>query len=321
MPVGNAAGDLVASWLNPTSIVIGVLAVATGAYLAAVYLAADARRIGDEELAQAFRRRALAPGVVAGALARRRPGRRARRRARALRRPTSGAGPRGARGVGRRRAGDARAARGAPRFEPARYAAAARGRRDRRRLGARAAAELLPGLTVQEAAAGRSTLVALVVGVLAGSLILFRRLALLFRLVLRGAFDARGRTARTERHPRHPLRPPDAACPRVLTTAGTVATGLALFGGGWREPLGIAVLLIVAAAGSVGLVWLALSATTTTSTFPTVRPPGGGTREGMSSARRPARERHPATPASASTWCGRSVSRAITSRWICDVPS
>ena len=99
--------------------------------------------------------------------------------------------------------------------------------------------------------------------------------------------------------------------------AGTV---LALFGGGWREPLGIAVLLAVAAARSVGLVKLALAGQPETDVS-TVRPSGGGTREGMSSARRPARESHPATPASASTWCGRSVSRAITSRWICDVPS
>src|SRR6476646_5043067 len=29
VPVGNAAGDLVTSWLNPTSITIGVIAVAT----------------------------------------------------------------------------------------------------------------------------------------------------------------------------------------------------------------------------------------------------------------------------------------------------
>ena len=50
VPVGNAAGNLISSWLNPTSILIGVLAVATSAYLAAVYLAADAARLGEEEL-------------------------------------------------------------------------------------------------------------------------------------------------------------------------------------------------------------------------------------------------------------------------------
>jgi hypothetical protein len=63
VPVGNAKGDPVTSWLNPTSIAIGVLAVATGAYLAAVYLSADARRLGSAELEDAFRRRALAAGV------------------------------------------------------------------------------------------------------------------------------------------------------------------------------------------------------------------------------------------------------------------
>src|SRR5919205_276730 len=38
VPVGNARGDLITSWLNPTSILIGVLAVVTGVYLAAVFL-------------------------------------------------------------------------------------------------------------------------------------------------------------------------------------------------------------------------------------------------------------------------------------------
>ena len=69
VPVGNAAGDLVTSWLNPTSATIGAIAVVTGAYLAAVYLAADARRIGDLELEEAFRRRALGTAVAAGAIA------------------------------------------------------------------------------------------------------------------------------------------------------------------------------------------------------------------------------------------------------------
>ena len=67
VPVGNAEGDLFSSWLNPTSLLIGVLAVATAAYLAAVFLAADAARQDDEPLIAAFRRRALVAGVVAGA--------------------------------------------------------------------------------------------------------------------------------------------------------------------------------------------------------------------------------------------------------------
>ena len=69
VPFGNAAGDLITSWLNPTSILIGVLAVAFCAYLAAVYLAADAARRGEPDLVAAFRTRALAAGAVAGALA------------------------------------------------------------------------------------------------------------------------------------------------------------------------------------------------------------------------------------------------------------
>src|SRR3954447_15565618 len=69
VPVGNAQGDLFSSWLNPTSILVGLLAVAFSGYLAAVYLAADSRRLGDEELERWFRGRALVSAVVAGALA------------------------------------------------------------------------------------------------------------------------------------------------------------------------------------------------------------------------------------------------------------
>src|SRR5437588_1708194 len=69
VPVGNAAGHLFSSWLNPTSILVRVLAVATSAYLAAVYLAADAVRVGDRDLERAFRARALLAGVLTGAIA------------------------------------------------------------------------------------------------------------------------------------------------------------------------------------------------------------------------------------------------------------
>ena len=69
VPVGNARGDLITSWLNPVSIMAGVLAVAFSGYLAAVYLAADARRLAEPILVRDFRIRALAAGVVAGALA------------------------------------------------------------------------------------------------------------------------------------------------------------------------------------------------------------------------------------------------------------
>ncbi len=69
VPVGNAAGDIFSSWLNPTSITIGVVAVVLCAYLAAVYLAADADRKGRADLADAFRKRGLVAGVVTGAVA------------------------------------------------------------------------------------------------------------------------------------------------------------------------------------------------------------------------------------------------------------
>ncbi|MFD7461297.1 MULTISPECIES: cytochrome d ubiquinol oxidase subunit II [unclassified Streptomyces] len=68
VPPGIAAGDLVTSWVNPTSLISGVLAVGTAAYLAAVYLTRDAQRTGDEPLTQAFRLRALYTGVFVGVM-------------------------------------------------------------------------------------------------------------------------------------------------------------------------------------------------------------------------------------------------------------
>ena len=70
VPVGNAAGHLFSSWLNPACVFIGVLAVTNGAYLAAVYLAADAARLGDVDArARVPRACASAPDCVAGAVA------------------------------------------------------------------------------------------------------------------------------------------------------------------------------------------------------------------------------------------------------------
>ena len=69
MPVGNAAGDAVSSWVNPLSLVIGALFVATGAYLSAVFLVNDSRRAGAPDLERYFATRALVAAVVAGALA------------------------------------------------------------------------------------------------------------------------------------------------------------------------------------------------------------------------------------------------------------
>jgi cytochrome d ubiquinol oxidase subunit II len=69
VPAGNAEGDEWSSWINLTSIYIGVLCVATGAFVSAVYLAADALRGGFDDLVERFRVRALGAGVVTGILA------------------------------------------------------------------------------------------------------------------------------------------------------------------------------------------------------------------------------------------------------------
>jgi cytochrome bd ubiquinol oxidase subunit II len=69
VPAGGQAGDPWTSWVNPTSIVGGVLAVVVGAYLAAVYLVWDSRRLGDPAMVDYFRRRAVAAAVVAGVVA------------------------------------------------------------------------------------------------------------------------------------------------------------------------------------------------------------------------------------------------------------
>lgn len=66
---GNAVVDPWAAFLNPFSIYVGVLAVVFSAYLAAIFLTGDARRLGAPDVAAAFRVRALASGGLAGALA------------------------------------------------------------------------------------------------------------------------------------------------------------------------------------------------------------------------------------------------------------
>jgi cytochrome bd ubiquinol oxidase subunit II len=62
------SGDPIGSWLNPTSVAVGLLAVAAGAYIAGAFLTADARRAAPT-LVDTFRRRTFGAGVVAGGLA------------------------------------------------------------------------------------------------------------------------------------------------------------------------------------------------------------------------------------------------------------
>src|SRR6188472_1651512 len=68
VPAGGQAGDPVASWINPTAILGGILAVAAAAYLAAVYLVCDARTISDNAMVEHFRRRAIIAAGVVGVL-------------------------------------------------------------------------------------------------------------------------------------------------------------------------------------------------------------------------------------------------------------
>ena len=69
VPAGGVAGDPWSSWVNPTSVLGGVLAVCTSAYLAAFFLVWDADRLADAAMVDYFRRRAIAAGVVAGVVA------------------------------------------------------------------------------------------------------------------------------------------------------------------------------------------------------------------------------------------------------------
>jgi cytochrome d ubiquinol oxidase subunit II len=254
VPVGNAAGDLWSSWLNPTSITAGVLALLSSAYLAAVYLAADARRQADHEMAATFRVRALVAGSVAGVAA------------------VAGAL------VVRE---DARWIFDRLVDTPAVLSVAlsllagaatlvlvARWRLDAARVSAAVAVAavvggwalaqnpvLLPGLTVHEAAAPDNVLVLLVVSILAGGLILFPSLALLFDLVLRGRFSAEPHAARAAA-PAVPTRVLPAALPPTRLAGACFALGAAVLvigESGWTHVIGVALLAAFIVLGASAL--------------------------------------------------------------------
>ncbi|MGH2974949.1 MAG: cytochrome d ubiquinol oxidase subunit II, partial [Solirubrobacterales bacterium] len=66
---GDGNGAPFSSWLEPLPLLTGAMFVASGAYLAAVFLVGDARRAGDERMERYFARRALAAAGVAGVAA------------------------------------------------------------------------------------------------------------------------------------------------------------------------------------------------------------------------------------------------------------
>jgi cytochrome d ubiquinol oxidase subunit II len=257
VPVGNASGHMFSSWLNPTSIFVGILAVVSSAYLAAVYLAADAARDNHQALEEDFRQRALGAGVVAGALA-----------------------------IGGIFIVNAdnhalfhslMSGRAVPavvvsfaaglatlvlvyvrRYEPARY------------CGALAVAAIiagwalsrwptiLPGLTVQQAAAGHDTLVWVIVAVLVGGAILFPALALLFRLALTGRLLAAEAT-----HTDAPVPGLRDVRPRLL---GRVALACLIAGFGllniadarWAHGVGVVCMLSFVVLGFRAIIFTAL---------------------------------------------------------------
>lgn len=250
VPVGNAAGGPVSSWLNPTSILIGVLAVAAASYLAAVFLSGDAARKGDGELELAFRQRALVAGLAAGAIAL--AGLLVVRHDASFlyHRLVDGPGLPAlvvsiAAGFGtlalvwRRR------------YEPARFSAALAVAAIIAGWGLAQAPVLLPGLTVRQAAAPHDTLVAVVVAVLAGGAILFPSLAFLFRLVLKGTFD----TERAAGEPIPPVRRLLAASSsgllaRVVTACLIAGIGFTTVAdAGWAHAIGVSSLLAFVALG------------------------------------------------------------------------
>ncbi|GAA3240433.1 cytochrome d ubiquinol oxidase subunit II [Dactylosporangium siamense] len=250
VPVGNAAGDLVTSWLNPTSVVIGALGVATGAHLAAVYLAADAHRLGERSLELDFRARALGSGVVVGALA--------LAGLLVVRADAPALYDGLTRGWGAVMAGSSAAAGLVTlvlvqrrRFGPSRVTAALAVAAVLAGWAAAQRPSILPGLTVEEAAAGRATLLAVVVAVVAGAVVLVPSLALLFHLYLRGRLDpvagpdvtvGSGPAAGHETHHR---------TARAVVAAATLLAGVVLtsvVGSGWPLVLGVGCLIVCAVA-------------------------------------------------------------------------
>jgi cytochrome bd ubiquinol oxidase subunit II len=66
---GEGNGAPFSSWLEPLPLLTGAMFVASGAYLAAVFLSGDARRTGDAEMQRYFAQRALLAAAVAGVAA------------------------------------------------------------------------------------------------------------------------------------------------------------------------------------------------------------------------------------------------------------
>jgi cytochrome d ubiquinol oxidase subunit II len=236
--VGNPGGSIVSSWVNPTSLTVGLLAVASAAYLAAVFLCGDAQRHGERRLVERFRARALGAGVVAGAVAA--AGIVVLRfdAHRLFTRLTQGAGL--APLVVSLAAGAATLALvWRRRYEPARYTAALAVASTIAGWALAQQPRLLTGLTIRQAAAGHDVQVAVVVAVVAGGVLLFPALALLFRLTLGGSLDPGGDQAQ----PSVRSLAPSAHGARIAAASLIAGAGfLTVADAGWAHAIGIACL-------------------------------------------------------------------------------
>jgi cytochrome bd ubiquinol oxidase subunit II len=252
VPVGNAAGDMVTSWWNPLSVTIGLIAVAFSAYLAAVFLSGDAVRRGEAGLAERFRARALVSGAVAGAaavaglVALRSDAHRLYHEllfGRAL--PAlivSAVAGLATLGLVRRR-----------RYEPARYTAALAVAAVIAGWALAQSPDLLPGYTIDDAAAPRDTMIAVVVAVIAGGIILFPSLAVLFRLTLAGQLHP-GESA-ADAHPGAGPPVVGARAARGAVACLVVALGfLTAADAAWAHAIGVAALFGFATLGAAALI-------------------------------------------------------------------
>src|SRR4051812_7600543 len=275
VPYGKAEGDLVSSWLNPTSAVVGALAIAISAYLAAVYLCDDAQRRGEHALVAPYRRRALGAGTVAGLLAL--AGLAVLQRdAHPLYREliagpglpavivSGAAGGPAARVVLPRRGPPAVIVSGAAgvsalglvlrrRFQLARLAAALAVAAIVAGWALAQQPQLLPGLTVDQAAAPRDTLIAVIVAVAGGGIVVIPSLLVLLRLSVAGrlgdysadggSVDPRNGPVRTPGL--HPVRAGRLGIACLIGGFGFLTVAEA----GWAHAIGVTLLLAAIALG------------------------------------------------------------------------
>jgi cytochrome d ubiquinol oxidase subunit II len=222
---------------------IGLLAVVNSAYLAAVYLAADAAHDGERALEREFRLRALGSGVVAGAVAI--------------------AGIFVVDADNHRLFHSLSSGRALPAvivsglaglatlvlvyrrgYEPARYGAALAVAAIIAGWALARWPTILPNLTVHQAAADHDALVCLVVAVLAGGVIVFPSLALLFRLTVTGRFRGAPEVAVPDSKPAYAGSPSVRTIPRLAIACLIGGFGLlTVADAAWAHGLGVTCLI------------------------------------------------------------------------------